>query len=1067
MAQLPPPGPASARRPNPRARMASALLGAALTATPALPVELTTAPPQFSPAPRMKSIVERIGILEGDRDPKCDATASRLEDFMYGTPLAAEARFLRNDLQKALVIAIWSRASERAARSGSGSVSAAALAPATAALLAAEREENGWRVTVSGQAYQIDATDKRQYSTVAYGLRAILAVEQDQLLGATPEMLPLDPEAIDALKEAVDLYTLAMLQRADRRARRDKQREISRDALAAAWVAAPAPAHAGASPRRAGDARGYPVLSQVIDQKVRSFEKYNAISTQVFLRNLQVYFAHHRWPADEALGTRLKQVYTEAMIAYSQDLLRGAESIARKRGRGTISAPDVHSFAQRITPHRMNVYEDAIFFPALGREDRVEIEAYDMDAFRDGGLHWRYLAAAIEGDTDSGHLEPDPFAAELLSENIAQFGVLLLKEAGRLSKAAGKETLHPEFIEAALREIQRKIDLNAAAPAPRPDDARIRSTPAATPAGLFRDVTRASGIDYSHRSSDWLGKLLRSYIRKDGNTATLTIPPAFQGSGVAAEDLDGDGRPDVILAGGAGIRLYLNAGGGRFRDATAGSGLDWRRPDGHPGEARQVITADIDNDGRPDVLITYVDDDHRLYRNLGAGRFEDMTAAAGLGGKGLVGGPATILDFDRDGRADIYIGYFGDYLHGVLPTLARRNLNALPNKLFRNLGGFRFADVTRGSGTDNTGWTQVVTHTDFDGDGWQDIIVGNDFGANAWLRNRGDGTFEDVSAAIGTDKPSYAMGLAIADLNGDGFPDVYVSNIVVMDKDQKYVLPSDTMPMKFDPRTLANMRVLEANDLFLSVAAPSGAPSFSASTLVDRGYDATGWSWDATFFDMDNDGDDDLYVVNGVNPYNVYSTFNPYYETPEGKSRNAYFPPDKTGTNVLFANEHGRLNNATEGSGLGYRGNSRSVAYLDMDGDGDLDIVMNNLLEPATVFRNGAEANRNGWIAVRLEGDPAAGSTRDALGARMVLHTRSGHKVWREVRSTGGYQSSNPKEQHFGLGKERFARLEIRWPSGKRSEVRDLAPGARYVVSEKDGLARRIDRRANAAQTPR
>ncbi len=420
-------------------------------------------------------------------------------------------------------------------------------------------------------------------------------------------------------------------------------------------------------------------------------------------------------------------------------------------------------------------------------------------------------------------------------------------------------------------------------------------------------------------------------------------------------------------------------------------------------------------------------------------------------------GPAAVLDFDRDGRPDIYIGHFGDYLKGVLPTLARRNTNGLPNELFRNLGNFRFADVTAGSGTDNHGWTQAVSHTDFDGDGWQDIIVGNDFGVNAWLRNKGDGTFEDVAAQIGTDKPSYAMGVGIADLNGDDRPDIYISNIVVMDKDQKYVLPGEQTVMKFDPKTLANMRVLEANDLFLSAADKDGRTNYRLSTLVDRGYASTGWSWDATFFDMDNDGDDDLYVVNGVNPYNVYADFNPYYKDPQGRAAEAYFAPDKTGTNILFANEAGRLDNATEGSGLGYRGTSRSVAYFDMDGDGDMDLVMNNLLEPAVVYRNGAERNGNGWLAVRLVGDPSAGSTRDALGARLILYTKSGNTIWREVRSTGGYLSSNPKEQHFGLGKDAVAKLAIRWPSGKQSEVTDLAANGRYLVFEKDNGARRVD----------
>ena len=198
-------------------------------------------------------------------------------------------------------------------------------------------------------------------------------------------------------------------------------------------------------------------------------------------------------------------------------------------------------------------------------------------------------------------------------------------------------------------------------------------------------------------------------------------------------------------------------------------------------------------------------------------KFEDVTARSNLGGKGLVGGPATAFDYDKDGLLDLYIGYFGDYIHGELPTFARRNTNALPDKLFHNKGNFVFEDVTAGSGVDNPGWAQAVGHLDFDGDGWEDLICGNDFGANSWYRNLGGtGKFEDVSSKLGTDKPSYTMNIGIADLNRDGYPDVYISNIVTMNKDEKYVLPDAKTRLKLNPQKMANMRVVEANDLWTS-----------------------------------------------------------------------------------------------------------------------------------------------------------------------------------------------------------------------------------------------------------
>ena len=188
-----------------------------------------------------------------------------------------------------------------------------------------------------------------------------------------------------------------------------------------------------------------------------------------------------------------------------------------------------------------------------------------------------------------------------------------------------------------------------------------------------------------------------------------------------------------------GTRSTSRKGTARFEDVTAKTPLNWKREDNTFGEPRQPIIADFDNDGKPDILIIYANDDHRLYRNEGDLQFKDVTAGSGLGGSGLIAGPATVCDINGDGLLDVYIGYFGNYVKGVLPTLDRHNLNASPNRLFLNQGNFHFKDITVDSGTDHDGWAQAMSHTDLDGDGRQDLIVGNDFGVNAYLRNLGDG----------------------------------------------------------------------------------------------------------------------------------------------------------------------------------------------------------------------------------------------------------------------------------------------------------------------------------------
>ena len=688
-------------------------------------------------------------------------------------------------------------------------------------------------------------------------------------------------EAVDTLKQQGDLYALAVIQTADQQARKLQQAQLTPELLELVWTRADLPA---LDVRPITGRQDSFILPEIIKQKLASYQSYNQISNQLFIRNIQVYFAKRRWPATAEEAGELKQFFANAAIQYSFDLYANAQARAKQRGELILREQDVHAAVQGFTPFVVNQFEDVTYFPRLGKE-QVTMESYDLDAFRDSGLHWFYLKNAINESQGKLSLDADPFAAELLAESIAQFGVLVLRIAGEEAMRVDQERLSSAHINAALRGIQQRINAHAKAPAQQKVEAPIASSPEGSvieAEQYFDDVTVQSGIDMEHRSSDWLSRLLRSYLDGGEGVGNSTIPPAFGGSGIGAEDINNDGWPDLLVLSGAGNRLYLNNKDKTFTDITQRAGLDWERPDGTYGEARQPLIVDFDNDGWQDICITYANDTHRVYRNNGDGSFEDVTGKAGLGGKGLVGGPATVFDYDNDGLLDIYIGYFGNYLKGKLPTLARRNRNGLPNKLFRNKGNFQFEDVTEKSGTGDVGWAQAVGHSDFDGDGWQDLIVGNDFGVNVYYRNQGDGTFEDVSGKMGTDKPSYTMGIGIADLNRDQLPDYYISNIVTMNKDEKYTLPSEDTQAKFDPEKLATMRVVEANDLFLS-APPKELgelPQFTLSKMVDRGYSSTGWSWDADFFDFDHDGDDDLYVLNGMNDFNLYSEDNPFYTEP-------------------------------------------------------------------------------------------------------------------------------------------------------------------------------------------
>jgi len=433
--------------------------------------------------------------------------------------------------------------------------------------------------------------------------------------------------------------------------------------------------------------------------------------------------------------------------------------------------------------------------------------------------------------------------------------------------------------------------------------------------------------------------------------------------------------------------------------------------------------------------------------------FKDVSAPCGLDGSGLVAGPAITFDYNRDGLLDIYIGYFGNYLDGKLPNLSRRNENATPNKLYRNEGDFRFTEVTMNSGTDNSGWTQALGHTDLDGDGWQDIIVGNDFGINAYLRNEGNGRFVDIASELGVHKPSFTMNVGIADLNKDFFPDIYISNIVTLVKDDKYVLPAAGTTAHFKLGSLATMHVVDANDLFISDVQNGQLVAYDQKReRMGRGNTATGWAWDADFFDANNDGDDDLYCVNGMNDYHVYSE-DPYFTAVNHSEAEIQLVPAQRASNVFFENDEGLMKNKSAGSGLDIFSNSRSAAFLDFDNDGDMDIALNDYHAPARLFQNHAEQNDNHWIKIKLVGNPENRNNRDAIGARLMLETESGNVLWREIYGGQGYLSSHPKEQHFGLGTDLPKRLIIRWPNGKDQIVEALKPNQTHVIQDPVSIA--------------
>ena len=588
-------------------------------------------------------ILDAMRALESRSDAKCHSTFCRFEDFVYGTPLSESARNERGELQKALVGALWKSASDDARSRGENRVSREAIARQVKSRLPTTTTTEGDTVLTAadGRELLVSRVRLRQYSSIAYSLRAILGVQQDVLFAGEP-LLPLGQEAVGELKAACDLATLATLMVADEAARREDARHIEPDALKAAWrgtVGVDGERHAegGAVDRD----KAVAIIMSMVDEKLAAYEAYNEIPRDqvgpLLLVNIQRFYARYPVPHAQQNRDALLQTINYTVDVFADQLLVRASANALAAGRQMIRAEDATAALQTLTPHYIDDFEDSHFFHHLG-DDEIVLEAYDTDSLRDLGLHWWFLGRAYN-TPGRAHLPVDPFAAEVITEGLSQYVVLVARYAGQIAE---EHAAAPVLLRSDIGEAKDRIAALAArhhqTPARAVGDTSVRSAADLAGAdGAFQDVTRASGVQFQHRSSKWLGEFRRNRIEG---------PPTFSGGGIAAEDVNGDGHIDLVFAGGEGVELYLGDGAA-FRDATSEAGISWTRDDGSFGEARQPIIADFDNDGNQDLLVTYANDAHRLYRGSGDGRFEDVTSTAGLGGEGLIGGPATGLRLRR------------------------------------------------------------------------------------------------------------------------------------------------------------------------------------------------------------------------------------------------------------------------------------------------------------------------------------------------------------------------------------------------------------------------------------
>jgi len=1015
-------------------------------------------------ASSISEIISKIQELEKKKDPKCYATANRLEDFMYGTPLEEDARNLKIEIQKEIILILKEKGTAKVNESKSNNITKEQLKPIIESISNYKIDADGnYRYQLSKQSIIVLKKDMDQYSSVSYGYRSLLSVEQDLLYIPEASLLSFDDEALQYVNNYINIITLVALKIADNTARNANQNSISKKTLKDSFVKVFNKSKAIEKKIETDSSKKITpsnfnsnsvVIDEIIKQKIASYEVYNQLASSVFLRNVQVYFAKQKWPVDNTISSELKNYYLESLILFTNEFIKLSNGNAVKDGNSLIRVSNVQTALNSFLPSTINSFEDVTYFPN-NLEEKISIESYDLDAFRDSGFHWRILSYSLADLNDSRLKSIDPIAAELLVEGIAMMGVLVLRMAGINSHNENKTVLDNQDINHSFIKIQALINSYDFDAVPNKETQISSAINTSGNTNSFEIFNEKAQIDFEHKSSDWLNRLIRSYTTSYAEgVIKLAIPPAFGGSGVACEDINNDGLIDVLLLGGFGNKLFLNSSEGVFKDITEISKINkWNEDNSSYGEPRQPIIADFNNDGTQDIFISYVNENHRMLKNIDGKQFEDVSEQTNLGGDNSVAGPATAFDYNNDGLLDIFIGYFGNYVEGVLPTLSRDNQNGMPNKLFKNTGNFVFEEVSfTNDSSSNSGWTQALGHSDINQDGLQDIIVGNDFGVNKYFLNSSDGVFTEVSKELGTDKPSYTMNVGIADLNKDLFPDFYISNIVVMQKDEKYVSPNSETTMKFDPDKMANIRTVEANDLFLSQVTKNQLVNFKLSSNVGRGYSSTGWSWDADFFDYDNDGDVDLYCLNGMNDFSVYSSENPFYFERKEESKTISYAPSSREKNVFFVNDGGELINKAAALGTDLNSNARSASYFDFDEDGDLDIIINNYHEKATLLRNNLSKDNN-WVKVKLVGDPEAAINRDAIGSTIILNSENHKNLWREIHSTTGYLSVHPKQQHFGVGTDEKVNLEIRWSNGESFILKNLSVNSSFEITYPDKIS--------------
>lgn len=541
----------------------------------------------------------------------------------------------------------------------------------------------------------------------------------------------------------------------------------------------------------------------------------------------------------------------------------------------------------------------------------------------------------------------------------------------------------------------------------------------------------------------------RNEIKEDVDYNILTYEYLYNGAGVAVGDLNGDGLPDLYFTCNMGPdKLYLNRGGFQFEEVAARAGVQ-----GRPKWKTGAVIADVNGDGLPDIYVCYsgpgTDEDRRkeLYINQGVKdgipTFKEEAKELGLDAPGTYTTTVAFFDMDHDGDLDMFMVDHADMFFNPFFNTEKLRAKRHPkfgNRLYRNDNG-HFTDISEQAHIDGSGlnFGLSVSISDINNDGWPDIYVTNDYDERDFMYlNNHDGTFKEVLTKATRHISEFAMGSDIADYNNDGLPDIAVMDMLPEDNHRQKLLRGPDTYDKYTMRAEHGFHYQQMrNTLQLNNGLDTaGIPMFSEVGQM-AGISNTDWSWAPLFADFDNDGWKDLFISNGILRDMTNLDFVKYtsgYTTGQAEKMGNKVEmwklvqdmPSTKKTNYLFHNNHDlTFTNVSEDWGLTRHTVSNGAAYVDLDNDGDLDLVINTLNDAPIIYRN--NTHQGHYLRIKLKGE---GLNTDGIGAKVQVSTNNGSQ-YQEQYLTRGFQSSIDPIMHFGLGKDSIADVTVTWPTGR------------------------------------